>query len=244
MQYEPGERWKYTQCGINAAARIVEVVSGMTFDVFLQQRLFDPLGMKDTTFYPTDAQRARLATAYEKNKETGALEAVPPRPISARATARRRATAACIRPRRDFARFCQMLLNGGTLDGRRYLSAAAMKLLTTSQTGDMPAGFLQTDIYGNRGANYSWGIVIASCARRRRRGSDAVPGHLRPRRRVGHAGVDRSGQGRGLHPHGAALEFPQQRRQRRAPRFSAGGGPGTGNKVTEFTAEGLPVMVT
>src|ERR1044071_349381 len=49
MQYEPGEKWKYTQSGINAAARIVEVLSGMTFDAFLQKRLFDPLGMKHTT---------------------------------------------------------------------------------------------------------------------------------------------------------------------------------------------------
>src|SRR5438094_4678310 len=79
MQYEPGEKWKYTQSGINAAARIVEVVSGMTFDVFLQKRLFDPLGMKNTTFYPTAEQRARLATAYSKNKETDLLEPVPPR---------------------------------------------------------------------------------------------------------------------------------------------------------------------
>src|SRR6185369_17436491 len=63
MQYEPGEKWKYTQSGINAAGRIVEVVSGMTFDAFLQKRFFDPLGMKDTTFYPTDAQRGRLVTA-------------------------------------------------------------------------------------------------------------------------------------------------------------------------------------
>src|SRR5437016_34593 len=80
MQYEPGEKWRYTQSGINAAARIVEVVSGMTFDAFLQQRLFDPLGMKNTTFYPTADQRARQVTAYAKNKDTGLLEAVPPRP--------------------------------------------------------------------------------------------------------------------------------------------------------------------
>src|SRR5262245_32167277 len=80
MQYEPGTQWKYTQSGINAAGRIVEVISGMTFDAFLQKRLFDPLGMKSTTFYPTDEQRSRLATAYAKNKETGALEPVPPRP--------------------------------------------------------------------------------------------------------------------------------------------------------------------
>jgi CubicO group peptidase (beta-lactamase class C family) len=79
MQYEPGEKWKYTQSGINAAARIVEVISGKTFDAFVQERILDPLGMRDTTFYPTDAQRARLATAYAKNATTGALEMVPPR---------------------------------------------------------------------------------------------------------------------------------------------------------------------
>src|SRR6266568_4238154 len=78
MQYEPGEKWKYTQSGINAAARIVEIVSGMTFDAFVQKRLFDPLGMKHTTFYLTPEQRSRLATAYAKNKDTGALEPIPP----------------------------------------------------------------------------------------------------------------------------------------------------------------------
>src|SRR5213082_1464136 len=67
MQYEPGEKWKYTQSGINAAGRTVEIVSGMSFDAFLQKHLFDPLGMKNTTFYPTDQQRAQLATAYAKN---------------------------------------------------------------------------------------------------------------------------------------------------------------------------------
>src|SRR5207245_648210 len=70
----------YTQSGINAAARIVEVVSGMTFDAFLQKRLFDPLGMKHTTFYLTPESRSQLVTAYAKNKETGLLEPVPPRP--------------------------------------------------------------------------------------------------------------------------------------------------------------------
>src|SRR5437016_13949041 len=51
MQYEPGEKWKYTQSGINAAARTVEVVRGSTFDVFLQKRMFDPLGMKLANCY-------------------------------------------------------------------------------------------------------------------------------------------------------------------------------------------------
>ena len=159
MQYEPGAQWKYTQSGINAAARIVEVVSGMTFDVFVQKRIFDPLGMKDTTFYPTDAQRARLATAYAKNKDTGVLEPVPPRPEFGPRDRPPQGNGGLYSTAPDYARFAQMLLNGGKLGGRTYLSAAAMKFLTTSQTGDIPTGFLQTDTYGNRGANYSWGIA-------------------------------------------------------------------------------------
>ena len=51
-----------------------------------------------------------------------------------------------------------MLLNGGTLEGRRYLSTAALKFLSTPQTGTLPAGFFQNDTYGNRGTNYGWGI--------------------------------------------------------------------------------------
>jgi CubicO group peptidase (beta-lactamase class C family) len=159
MQYEPGEKWKYTQSGINAAARIVEVVSGMTFDAFVQKRLFDPLGMPNTTFYPTDEQRARLATAYAKNNGTGVLESVPPRPEFGPRNRPPQGNGGLYSTGPDYARFCRMLLNGGTLDGRRYLSAAAMKFLTTPQTADLPTGFFQTDTYGNRGANYGWGIA-------------------------------------------------------------------------------------
>jgi CubicO group peptidase (beta-lactamase class C family) len=158
MQYEPGERWRYTQSGINAAGRIVETVSGMTFDAFLQKRFFDPLGMTSTTFYPTDEQRARLATAYAKNKETGALEAVPPRPEYGPRSRPPQGNGGLYSTAPDYGRFARMLLNGGTLDGKRYLSGDALELLATPQTGDMPTGFFQNATYGNRGTNYGWGI--------------------------------------------------------------------------------------
>ncbi|SRR5581483_652373 len=157
MQYEPGAKWQYTQSGINAAARIVEVVSGMTFDAFLQQRLFDPLGMKHTTFYPTAEQRAQLATAYARNKD-GVLEPVPPRADFGTRNRPPQGNGGLFSTAPDYARFCQMLLNNGTLEGHRYLSAAAMKFLTTSQTGEMPTGFFQSNAFGNHGANYAWGI--------------------------------------------------------------------------------------
>ena len=158
MQYEPGEKWKYTQSGINAAGRIVEVVSGMTFDAFLQKRLFDPLGMKNTTFYPTPEQRAQLVTAYAKNKDTGQLEPVPPRADFGTRERPPQGNGGLFSTARDYARFCQMLLNGGALDGHRYLSAEAMRFLTTPQTGALPTGFFQSDAFGNRGMNYGWGI--------------------------------------------------------------------------------------
>ena len=161
MQYEPGERWKYTQSGINAGARIVEVVSGMTFDAFVQQRILDPLGMTSTTFYPDSAQRARLATAYAKNKETGALESVAPRAEFGPRDRPPQGHAGLYSTGPDYARFCRMLLNGGTLDGRRYLSEASMKFLATPQTGNLPTGFLQDDAYGSRGGNYGWGITTS-----------------------------------------------------------------------------------
>jgi CubicO group peptidase (beta-lactamase class C family) len=159
MQYEPGEKWRYTQSGINAAARVVEVVSGMTFDTFLQKRLFDPLGMKHTTFYLTSEQRSRLATAYAKNKESGLLEAVPPRPEFGPRDRPPQGNGGLYSTAPDYARFCQMLLNGGALEGRQYLSAAAMKFLTTPQTGELPTGFFQNDTFGHHGANYGWGIA-------------------------------------------------------------------------------------
>jgi CubicO group peptidase (beta-lactamase class C family) len=158
MQYEPGEKWKYTQSGINLAGRIVEIVSGMSFDAFLQQRLFDPLGMKSTTFYPTDAQRAKLATAYEKNRDTGLLSPVPPRPDFGLRTQPPQGNGGLYATPTDYARFCQMLLNRGTLDGKKILSEAAFKVLTSVHTGDLPTGFFQTDGLGRRGLNYGWGL--------------------------------------------------------------------------------------
>ncbi len=157
MQYEPGAKWKYTQSGINCAARIVEIASGRSFPAFLAERLFGPLGMKDTTHTPAGGQVTRIATPYARNKDSGALE---PGRVASPVPGERPPTgnAGLYASATDYARFCQMLLNGGSLEGRRYLSAEAMKYLTTPQTGDLPTGFFQNDVYGQYGPNYGWGI--------------------------------------------------------------------------------------
>ena len=158
MQYEPGAKWSYTQSGINTAARIVEVVSGMAFDAFVQQRILDPLGMKGTTFYPDESSSSRLATGYRKTRTTGELEPVPRIAGFGVRGHPPLGNGGLFSTGPDYARFCQMLLGGGTLDGKRYLSPAAMKLLTTVQTGDLPTGFFQSPQFGGRGTNYGWGI--------------------------------------------------------------------------------------
>jgi CubicO group peptidase (beta-lactamase class C family) len=159
MQYEPGEKWAYTQSGINAAARIVEVVSVMTFDAFLQKQLFDPLGMTNTTFYLTDENRAHLVTPYTKNKDTGVLEPAPPRAEYGPLDRPPQGNGGLYSTALDYARFCRMLLNGGKLEGRHYLSTHALEFLTTPQTGNLPTGFFQDAAFGNHGTNYSWGIA-------------------------------------------------------------------------------------
>jgi CubicO group peptidase (beta-lactamase class C family) len=154
--FEPGEKWAYCQSGINAAGRIVEVVSGMSFDEFLQKRLFDPLDMKDTTFYPSDEQRKRMVTAFAKKE--GKLEAVPPRADFGAKDRPPQGNGGLFSTAPDYARFCQMLLNGGSLGGKRYLSAEALKFINTPQSGEIPTGFFQNDTWGNRGKNYGWGL--------------------------------------------------------------------------------------
>jgi CubicO group peptidase (beta-lactamase class C family) len=136
----------------------VEVVSGMTFDAFLQKRLFDPLGMAQTTFYPSPDLQDQLVTAYAKNRETGALEPVARRADFGSHDRPPQGNGGLYSTGPDYARFCQMLLNGGTFEGHRYLSTAALRFLSTPQTGDLPTGFFQNDTFGQHGTNYAWGI--------------------------------------------------------------------------------------
>jgi CubicO group peptidase (beta-lactamase class C family) len=185
MQFEPGSRWSYCQSGINAAGRVIELVSGMSFDAFLKKRLFQPLGMKSTTFYPDASERARQVTAYAKNATTGSLEAVPPRPEFGPRDRPPQGNGGLYSTAEDYGRFCQMLLGGGRFQGARYLSEASMKLLSTPQTPEtLPTGFFQNDTYGRRGLNYGW--ALGTCVLKAPH--DGVPAMLSPGT-FGHGGA-------------------------------------------------------
>jgi CubicO group peptidase (beta-lactamase class C family) len=139
LQSEPGSKFRYSNAGINTAGRIIEVVSGMPYETFLDKRLFGPMGMKDTTFWPSEDQLRRLAKSYRPNKGRTDLVETPigqlKYPLSDRSRQPMPA-GGLFSTASDVARFCQMVLNGGVLDGKRYLSKEAVALMTSKQTGD------------------------------------------------------------------------------------------------------------
>ena len=99
-----------------------------------------------------------MVTAYAKDKETGVLNPVPPRVDFGTRNRPPQGNGGLFSTAVDYARFCQVLLAGGNLLGRQWLSAEAMKFLTTSQTGELPTGFFQNENFGKHGSNYSWGL--------------------------------------------------------------------------------------
>ena len=140
LQSQPGRKFLYSNEGINTAARIVEVVSGMPFEDFLRQRLFAPLGMKDTTFWPTEDQAARIAKSYVSGTATTSLREVPIDQLTYPLTDRTRRfpmpAGGLFSTAGDLARFCQMMLNQGIFHGRRLLSQESVRLITSKETGD------------------------------------------------------------------------------------------------------------
>ena len=140
LQTEPGTKWSYSNAGINTAGRIIEVVSEMSYEEFLDKRLFEPLGMKDTTFWPSEEQVKRLAKSYKPNAEKNDLVETPVTqlkyPLSDRKQRYPMPAGGLFSTASDVARHCQMVLNGGVLNGKRYLSEDAVKQMTSKQTGD------------------------------------------------------------------------------------------------------------
>jgi CubicO group peptidase (beta-lactamase class C family) len=150
LNFEPGTKWAYCQSGINSLGRVVEVVSGKSVPDFFQERIFGPLGMKDTTFYPTEEQAARLAKSYKRT--AGKLEEAPIRLLHGKPPTFRDRYPACngglFTTATDYGRFCQMLLNDGTFDGHVYLKPETVKAMRSPQSGDLVTGFTPGDAWG------------------------------------------------------------------------------------------------
>jgi CubicO group peptidase (beta-lactamase class C family) len=160
LQSEPGARYQYSNAGINTAGRIIEAVSGTPYETFLERRLFQPLGMKDTTFWPSAGQLKRLAKSYRPNKtKDGLVETTVTQlkyPLSDR-TRQPMPAGGLFSTAGDVARFCQMVLSGGTFAGKRYLSEGAVREMTSRQTGAAKVGYglgwaTNNGVFGHGGA--------------------------------------------------------------------------------------------
>jgi CubicO group peptidase (beta-lactamase class C family) len=161
LQWQPGSKYAYGNQGMNIAARVVEIVGGMPYEQFLQKRFFDPLGMADTTFWPSESQIARLAGAYGPNKDrTGYARGdigFLTKPLSDRARRYPEAGGGLFSTTHDILRYGLMLANDGELDGKRYLSHEAMDELRKQQTGETKMNYslgyhLRNGMFGHDGA--------------------------------------------------------------------------------------------
>jgi CubicO group peptidase (beta-lactamase class C family) len=151
VRFTPGTKWAYCQSGINTAGRIIEIASGKRLPEFLQERLFGPLDMKDTTFYLTDEQERRLATSYSR-ADDGTLAPTPIRFLNGSSpTSRDRFPAAnggLFSTAIDYERFARMVLNNGELRGRRLLRPESVKTMTSLHSGDLATGFTPGNGWG------------------------------------------------------------------------------------------------
>jgi CubicO group peptidase (beta-lactamase class C family) len=162
LLYDPGTSYVYSNEGIDTAGLIVQLVSGEPFEEFLKERLFIPLGMVDTTFFPTPAQLKRLAKSYTATKDKSGMEELPIHFLKYPLDGPDRYPApggGLFSTAHDVARFCQMLDNGGTLEGKTYLSTEAVRKMTVRETGplvkkDYGFGLNATDgaTFGHSGA--------------------------------------------------------------------------------------------
>lgn len=161
LRSEPGTQYSYSNAGINTAGRIIEVVSGMPYEDFLAKRLTGPLGMKDTTFWPNEEQLGRLAKSYKPTKDKTDLEETRIGQLRYPLDDRKRQpmpAGGLFSTASDVARFCQMVANGGTFEGKRYLSEEAVKEMTRRQTGKGMPGYglgwqVGGDGFGHGGAH-------------------------------------------------------------------------------------------
>ena len=140
LEFEPGTKWAYCNAGIDTLGRIVEVVSGMPFEQFLEKRLFFPLGMFDTTFYPNDEQLQRLAALYE-NKE-GKLNPTGFQLIGPTKNARHPIPAGGLfSTAHDLGHLYRLMLTRGAIGELRLLSEKSVDEMTKLQIGELAGGF-------------------------------------------------------------------------------------------------------
>lgn len=151
LEFEPGTKWSYSNMGIATLGRIIEVVSGKRYEEFITERIFQPLGMKDSHFFVPDGKYDRIAAIYQYDGKTLKKADVDLYRARAKYPA---PEAGLYSTAPDLFRFYQMMLNGGAFGGKRILSKASVDLMTRVHTGDLKAGFSP-----GMGFGLGWAVV-------------------------------------------------------------------------------------
>jgi CubicO group peptidase (beta-lactamase class C family) len=144
LEFQPGSKWQYSNTGLATLGRIVEVVSGQPYEKFIESRIFKPLGMKDSFYFPPADKISRIALLYRSEK--GKLERSGPDTLGGPSFGYRKGAKysgpeyAIFSTASDLFLFYQMMLNGGTLNGKRLLSRSSVDMMTKVHTGDLKAG--------------------------------------------------------------------------------------------------------
>lgn len=159
LAFEPGTRWRYgTSADVLGA--VVEAATGKRFGDFLREELFEPLGMKDTAFWVPEEKRDRLVTCYQR--VPGGLEEFSSLHLAVgrydREPAFESGGAGLVSTLDDYAAFARMLMNGGKADGRRILSEAAVRYMTTPQL----SGSVRKDVWDSLGG-YNYSCLMRVC---------------------------------------------------------------------------------
>lgn len=158
LMFHPGERWQYS-VATDVLGRLVEVISGQNLDRFFQERIFGPLGMKDTAFHVPADKLSRLPVNYRWSPEGKRSIADHPSSSSYRnAPSFLSGGGGLVSTAHDYLRFCQMLLNGGELDGARLLGAKSVQLMTLNHIDDALAP--TTGVSLGAGAGFGLGFRI------------------------------------------------------------------------------------
>jgi CubicO group peptidase (beta-lactamase class C family) len=181
LMAQPGSAWNYS-LSVDVLGRVVEVASGTSFEQFLRDRIFKPLGMADTSFAVADAKWPRMATVYSPDGSGGVRPMKDPEafgntfmsPVAYYKAPKTYFSggAGLTSTARDYAKFANMLLGGGVLDGVRLLSPKTIALMTASHTSDLPPGGLV-----GAGANFGLGFrVVTDVAATQTQGSNGMYG--------------------------------------------------------------------
>jgi CubicO group peptidase (beta-lactamase class C family) len=156
LVYQPGTTWDYSH-STDILGRVIEVVSGKSLYQFEKERLLDPLGMKDTGFYVSDqARQPRLAEPFPDDRKIGTDSEMGDPRVAKKWESGGGGMVSTIG---DYARFTQMLLNGGVLDGKRYLSPKTVAYMGSNHVG--PASSVTPGPYYLPGPGFGFGLGFA-----------------------------------------------------------------------------------